>query len=161
MGATGGDRAVPDPVQRLEVVPDVEDRLSAGCGLDDLEEGEELPTKVVVRRPIGTVLGQLDVDGRREGVRVLRHHGEEMARLDRPRRAEREEVVGPSPQPGAARTRPVRREPFVDGIVSLGGLDVGEVDAIGGHEAPIDLSLMVRDVDAPALTAAEGGSVIR
>lgn len=61
---------VPDRVRALEVVADVQHHLSAPCLLDRDEEVLQLLGHIGCTRPGAAVAYQLEVDGRRERVRV-------------------------------------------------------------------------------------------
>ena len=80
----------------------------------------------------------------REALRVLSAKG-----LVGARPAEGEEVIGADRQAGRASLAQIGREQGVDMGAAFGRLDDGESDIIGRHARPVDLSLMVGDVDAP------------
>ena len=56
-------------------------------------------------------------------------------------------MVGSARQPGLPRAIPVRLEAPVAKVASLGRLEVGEADVGASQQRPVDVALMIGDVD--------------
>ena len=57
-------------------------------------------------------------------------------------------MVGPAGQPRPLGPLPIELEALVPEITALGGLDVGKRDIAAGKSRPIDVALMIGDIDA-------------
>src|SRR5918997_6643389 len=152
------DRAVqlvPDRVAVLKVAPDVEHQDLARRLLDLVDEGSDLPIHPVPVRPRRAVARELEVQRRRKLCCLPGDDADEIRGLLPAGPAEGEEVVRAAVQPGRPCTRPVPVEARIDEVTTLGRLDVGELDVVGGDPIPVDRPLVARHVDAVALALPE------
>src|SRR6185503_3868498 len=74
--------------------------------------------------------------------------GDEVARLRRPRRAEREVVIGTNRETGAVRFLEVAGKTGVLPVTAFARFEINEADILAGDALPVDGALVVRDVNA-------------
>lgn len=148
-------------VLAAEVVEYVEHDFGPGLGLDLLDERLQFGQHLFRRRPSAAVSRQLQIDSHRELSRLVRNDLEEVPGLFEARTAQGEEVVRASIESRVACAPPVLVEASIDEVPTFGGLDVDELDVIVGDSLPVDLALVIRDIEAVSLTLAERRPVMR
>src|SRR5690606_22102200 len=89
-----------------------------------------------------------DVYHGRKGVRILRNVADKPVRLLARHPTPVEEVIGAAAQSRLLRLAPVLVEHRVEMVSAVGGLDVGEIGALGTQLVPIDITLPARNIDA-------------
>jgi len=128
---------------RIEVVADVEHDASTGATFDLGDEPMHLGANLDGGR-VARSVEVLQVDDGREVIGTGRGRLQEVVGLRCCVGAQREVVVGADLQTGRPSGRPVRSEPAVADVASLGGLDVREADVVAGDAVPVDLALVRR-----------------
>ena len=128
---------------RLEVLADVEHDAPIGATFDLGDEPLHLGANLDGGR-VARSVEVLQVDDGREVIGTGRGRLQEVVGLRCCVGAQREVVVGADLQTGRPSGRPVRSEPAVADVASLGGLDVREADVVAGDAVPVDLALVRR-----------------
>ena len=90
----------------------------------------------------------LEIEHRRQCVRIVRHVEDEPQRLLMRGAAPEDHVIGASGDAGALGRLPVLGEFRVEIIAAFGRLDEGELRTCGADLVPIDVALPVGHVDA-------------